>query len=147
MADIEQSLERLKPECVRALDELRTSAWEGADPAILELCRLRVAGLLGDTAGLEQRSPQANLSEEVVAALADWSDSPLFDEAQRAHLAVAEQHATAVAGITQEDIDALLRHGDETEVYGFLAGLYVLEMESRLRMTARAMLETSEVPA
>lgn len=150
MPDIEQTLNRLKPDCANGLRELRASAWDGADPVILELCRLRVADLLGDTTGLARRTPHAienGLEEETVAALADWPDSPLFGEAERAHLAVAEQYVTAVAGIRQEDIDALLRHRDETEVYGFLAGLYLVEMEMRLRMTASAMLEATEVPA
>ena len=58
---------------------------------LLELCRLRVAQLHDCEAELAVRHAGAGVSDEQVAALADWSESDLFGAAERAALTLAEK--------------------------------------------------------
>src|SRR4051794_19809939 len=66
-------------------DDLRAlydGLWErDIDAVTLELCRLRVATLIGSETDLRARDPRAvaaGLSEETVAALPAWPTSPAF---------------------------------------------------------------------
>jgi alkylhydroperoxidase family enzyme len=64
------------------------------DPVILELCRLRVAQLVGNDSELTVRSRPAvegGLSEEAVAALRSWPTERAYDETTRACLGFTEQ--------------------------------------------------------
>jgi len=83
------------------------------DPVVLELCRLRVAQLVGNTS--EQRvryrpALDAGLDEEQVAALASWPTGPGFTDAQRAALAFAEQFVIDPHGIDHELRDQVADH-------------------------------------
>ena len=82
--------------------------WEAhlVDPVILELCRLRVAQLHGCEAELRVRyqpALDAGLTEEKIAALADAGDSPLYSDAERACVALAELFAMDPHAITDAD--------------------------------------------
>ena len=83
------------------------------DPVLLELCRLRVAQLLGCES--EQRvryapARAAGLTEEQVARLDGWLDDPAFTDAQRAGLAFAEQFVIDPHGLDDERRDAVIDH-------------------------------------
>jgi alkylhydroperoxidase family enzyme len=70
--------------------------WDPAvmDPVVLELCRLRVAQLVGDDSQLAVRSRPAvdgGLTEEAVAALRSWPTARVYDETTRACLGFTEQ--------------------------------------------------------
>jgi alkylhydroperoxidase family enzyme len=76
------------------------------DPVIVELCRLRVAQLVGCDAELGVRSRPAvdeGLSEETVAALRSWPTAALFDDTTRACLGFAEQFVIDPSGIGADD--------------------------------------------
>jgi alkylhydroperoxidase family enzyme len=76
------------------------------DPIILELCRLRVARLLGCDSELRVRSRPAvdgGLSEVSVAALSTWTTAPVFDDTTRACLGFTEQFVMDPSGITTDD--------------------------------------------
>jgi len=82
--------------------------WEAhlVDPVILELCRLRIAQLHGCEAELRVRyqpALDAGLTEEKIAALADAGDSPLYSDAERACVALAELFAMDPHAITDAD--------------------------------------------
>ena len=83
------------------------------DPVVLELCRLRVAQLLGCES--EQRvryrpARDAGLTEDQVASLPGWPQGPAFTDAQRAALALAEQFVLDPHGIDDEQRDAVIDH-------------------------------------
>jgi alkylhydroperoxidase family enzyme len=83
------------------------------DPVVLELCRLRVAQLLGCES--EQRvryraARDAGLTEEQVRLLADWPHAAAFTDAQRAALAFAEQFVIDPHGIGVEARDRVVDH-------------------------------------
>ncbi len=97
----------------RILDEVwrASAASQTLKPQILELCRLRMATILGNTqAWDEPRSPaalQAGLDESLVAALAEWPTHPGFDVPTRACLGLAEQYVIDVHGITDAQVSEL----------------------------------------
>lgn len=137
----------LQPDSARELDEMWEVAWRSTDPVRLELCRLRFAALLGCPAAAGTRTPAAvaaGLSEEKVAQLDQWSDSFLFDAADRAHLAFAEQFTMSVSAVTDEHIDDLLVHLSPEQVCAFVSAIYVIEVEMRLKMVASTMLTMEE---
>ena len=76
--------------------------------------------------------------------MADWASSPLFDAEDRAYLAFTEQFSTSVEHISDEEVSALLEHASEQEVFDFAVALYVIEMEMRMSIVARAMLTQTE---
>jgi len=83
------------------------------DPIVLELCRLRVAQVLGCESEERVRyapARDAGLSEELVARLAGWPDDPVFTDAQRASLAFAEQFVVDPHGLDDEGRDAVIDH-------------------------------------
>jgi alkylhydroperoxidase family enzyme len=92
------------------------------DPVVLELCRLRVAQLLGCESEQQVRyapALDAGLTEEQIARLPDWPRAPSFTEAQRAALAFAEQFVLDPHGIDDDCRDAVIDHFE-------LAGLVAL---------------------
>jgi alkylhydroperoxidase family enzyme len=128
---------------MRALDTLDASVWELApDPAILELCRTRIAGMLGASDAQRRRTPAAAgvLEEEKVAALDDWETSPRFDQRERAYLEFTEQFVTSVRHLEDSQIDALCRHDSPADVCAFVAALYVLEITQRADLVSATVL-------
>jgi alkylhydroperoxidase family enzyme len=104
----------LRPNLFSHFQDFYARLWDRAvmDPVALELCRLRVAGLLGCQAELAVRSAPAlagGLTEEAVAALASWPTSPLFDDVTRTCLGFAEQFVIDPAGISSADRSAVRR--------------------------------------
>ena len=74
----------------------------GLDPVVLELCRLRVAQLLGCDGELAERTASARdagLDEAKIAMLPQWPTSPVFTATERACLAYAEQFVLDPHGV------------------------------------------------
>jgi alkylhydroperoxidase family enzyme len=102
------------------MDEYR-KALGNADPIIVELCRLRMAQLLGcefDLSIRYRRARDAGLSDAKVAALPQYATAPEFSDRERACITFAEQYVIAASGITDPDVEELKRHiGAEGFVY------------------------------
>ena len=96
------------------LAALYAELWDaGIDAVTLELCRLRMATLIGSAADLAVREPRAvaaGLTEELVAALPDWPTSSRFTDAHRAALRFAEQYVIDAHGFTDDDMVAMHDH-------------------------------------
>lgn len=87
-----------------ALVQVEAALWaqDVVDPALLELCRLRVATLVGSPAASLERRPEAaaaGFDEAKVAVLAAWPSDPSFSAAERAALAYAEQLVLDAQGV------------------------------------------------
>jgi alkylhydroperoxidase family enzyme len=117
--------------------------WEppSADPALLELVRLRVAQLLKADAELRIRhrpALDAGLTEEKVAALRSWPTSPLFSETEQAVLAFTEMFVIDAHAVTDEQcaaVDERLSNGDAASVTMALA---IFEAMTRFRLALDA---------
>ncbi len=123
----------LRPAAYARFRELYDALWSqtALDPVVLELCRLRVATLLGCD-GEPAGTP--GLSAARVAALPQWPTSPLFDEAERACLGFAEQYVMDPHGVTDEHFTALQAHLAPAAVATLVLGLAVFEALARFRV-------------
>jgi alkylhydroperoxidase family enzyme len=125
------------PDVARYLHEADTAAWDAVDPVLLELCRLRVAMLLGCQPELAARTPaavDAGLDETTVAELSRWPTSPRFGARERACLAFTEQFVIDVATLSDDLADAVRDQLGPTGLMDFTNALLVVEQRQRLRL-------------
>jgi alkylhydroperoxidase family enzyme len=108
-ADGDTPLDRVlnhRPAYAEAMRDVETALWsqDVLAPAILELCRLRIAQLLGAADELARRTPGVEgLDESLVDTLAQWPTAPGFDERQRVCLGYAEQILIDAQGVSDDD--------------------------------------------
>lgn len=118
------------PDVLAELTAAHQAAVAAVSPRLLELCRLRIAGLLraGDDAASDVVDPTT------VAALASWPTSELFDSADRACLAFTEQFVIDVASIPDELANAVADELGPEGFADFVNALLVVEQRLRLRL-------------
>ena len=121
------------PEAYRHLQLTYDQAYLAADPALLELARLRIAAML-DPAENSDGLGGYSLSKSKVGSLADGSKSGGYTPVERACIAFAEQFAFYVADVEDALIADLLRELPPAEVYGLVNGIYVVDAIERLRI-------------
>jgi alkylhydroperoxidase family enzyme len=85
-----------RPEYAAAMRDVDSAIWSQSvmDAVVLELCRLRVAQLLGASISFERSRPEAQragLTEAHVSRLAHWPTDPAFSPRQRVCLGHCEQ--------------------------------------------------------
>ena len=82
----------------RALDE---QIWDGrVDPALLEVCRVRIATL--HRCAPELAVQRADIGAKR-GAIAQWPNSPLFNDVERALLRFTEQYVIDAQGVSDAD--------------------------------------------
>ena len=94
-------------------------AWQVTDSRLLDLCRLRLAQLLGATAEL------AGADEELLTRLGRWESSEDFDPGERAALSYAEQYHYDHRRLSQEQKDELAHHLPSGGTTGFVWALHM----------------------
>ena len=107
------------------------------DPVLLELCRLRIAQLLGDAEQQMMRyrtALDAGLTEEKIGALAQYPSSTLYSEHERTCLGYAEQYLMDVHSISDADADRVKTQMTEPEFVAFTVALGLLEGVGRFRL-------------
>ena len=126
-----------------ALREIERAVWaqELVSPVVLELCRLRIAQILGCATALEHRTPQAvtaGLDEALVEALPEWPTDPRFDRRTRDCLGYAEQLLIDAQGVDDDQargvIDALGEGGFLVLTYA--CGLFETTQRARILLNA-----------
>ncbi len=126
-----------QPDVAVHLGAAHDAAWTVVDPVLLELCRLRVAMLLGCDAESAVRTPAAmadGLGEATISELSSWPTSARFGPRERACLAFCEQFVIDVASLEDHVAAAV---SDELGVQGlvdFTNALLVIEQRQRLRL-------------
>jgi alkylhydroperoxidase family enzyme len=116
------------------LASLHDAAFGAVDSRRLELCRLRIAMLLGCSAELGYRTPGVELADETTAALANWPNDPHFDSADRAVLAFTEQWVIDVASLDDETAGAVRDYLGDGGLLDFAQAILVVEQRVRLRL-------------
>lgn len=111
-----------------------TAAWTAASPRLLELCRVRIASMLGCDAELAARTPDTGLHDDLVAAVAAWPTDPRFEPADRACLAFTEHYVIDVASLDDATVEAVRVHLGDAGLQDFVSALLVLEQRIRLRL-------------
>jgi hypothetical protein len=97
----------MNAEAQAALERMVDEAWKATDPNVLARCRHRIRELFG----VENPAPR------------DDNDP---------YLELTDQFVRSVSGVTNEQIEALRRLGDDESVFAFVAALYVVDMSERL---------------
>jgi alkylhydroperoxidase family enzyme len=118
-------------------DQLRSAndaAWAATSPRLLELCRVRIATLLGCAAESEARTPCSGVGDEVLAAIRSWPSDPRFDPLDRACLAFTEHWVIDVASIDDDTVAAVREQLGDEGVVNFVNALLVVEQRIRLRL-------------
>lgn len=125
-----------------AADTLRAyevALWRdpATDPLLLELCRLRLAQLLGLDPASRTPAPAAvaaGLDAARIAELPRWPTSPLFGARERAALAFAEQWFLDPGGMTDDDCAGLRGAIGEPGCAAFTMGLALSEAMLRMEL-------------
>jgi alkylhydroperoxidase family enzyme len=107
------------------------------DPTLLELCRIRVAQILGCEGEERRRTPQAvaaGLDEARVAALADWQRSPMLTEVERACLRLTDGFVLDPHGVRDADAAAVAAHLSPREMMALIEALAVFDGFTRFRL-------------
>ncbi len=108
------------------------AAWVATTPRLLELCRIRIAGLLGCEAEVLDRT--GVVDDGTLDALAAWPNDSRFTEGDRAGLAFAEHYIIDVASIDDSTVAAVREHIGDVGLQNFVSALLVVEQRIRLRL-------------
>ncbi|WP_327255976.1 carboxymuconolactone decarboxylase family protein [Streptomyces sp. NBC_01244] len=115
----------------------------GVDQQILELVHLRVSQINSCSScvdGGAKSARKAGVSEERLATLAAWRETPYFTEEQRAALLLAEA-ATRLAdrpdAVSDEVWDTAATYFDEKQLAAIVLMIGVTNMFNRLNATTR----------
>jgi alkylhydroperoxidase family enzyme len=104
------------------------------DPILIELCRLRMATLMGSKLDLSLRykpAGSAGLTEQKVGELSRYETSPLFSDRERRCLDFAEQFVIQSSAISDADVARVQATLDpETFIY-FVKALSVMDQLQR----------------
>ena len=118
-------------------EELRRAneaAWAATGPRLLELCRVRIAILLGCEAETDARTPGSAVADDVLVAIRSWPTDPRFDALDRACLAFAEHYVIDVASIDDDTVTAVREALGDEGLATFVNALLVVEQRIRLRL-------------
>ena len=117
--------------------------WEKrlVDPVLLELCRLRIARCTAASrscaCAIGPRSTQGS-REAKIAALADAAHSPLYSEAERACIALAELFAMDPHAITDADAARVVAALGDAGTVALVEALALFDGFTRFRADARS---------
>jgi alkylhydroperoxidase family enzyme len=141
---------RRHPDIAERLDDLHHAAWAVVDPVPLELCRLRIAQLLGCEPEQHARTPEAlaaGLDEATIADLRGWPTSSRFGPRERACLAFCEQFVIDVANLTDDLARAVSDELGPAAFADFVNALLIVEQRQRLRLAwERLLISSGSVP-
>lgn len=133
----------LRPEYAAAWREADDALWDqdALAPELLEMCRLRIAQLLGVPDGLRDagsREPRVRLDPSIVEQIPVWPTASGFSAQQKACLGFAEQVLLDAQGVEDEMaaelIDAIGDGGFLVLSYG--CGFFETTLRARLLLAA-----------
>ncbi len=111
-----------------------SAAWAATSPRLLELCRVRIATMLGCAVEASARTADSGVPPELSDAIGAWPTDPRFEAADRACLAFTEHYVIDVASVDDATVAALRDHLGDEGVQSFVSALLVVEQRIRLRL-------------
>jgi len=138
------------PEAMQALHALGKAVHKtGLSPQLIELVNLRASQLNGCSVCVEMHSRSlkaAGESDERIWSVGAWRETPYYDEAERAALAVTEA-ATRLCDradpVPDEIWDEVSKHFDETQLAGLVLAIAQINVWNRLNASTRQMAGTA----
>ncbi len=122
------------------------AAWAATSPRLLELCRVRIATMLGCAAEANARTADSGVPPELLDAIGAWPTDPRFDAADRACLAFTEHYVIDVASVDDATVAAVREHLGDDGVQSFVSALLVVEQRIRLRLMWGRLFAATGVP-
>ncbi len=134
------------PEAMQALHALGKAVHKtGLSPQLIELVNLRASQINGCSVCVEMHSRSlkaAGESDERIWSVGAWRETPYYDEAERAALAVTEA-ATRLCDradpVPDEIWDEVSKHFDETQLAGLMLAIAQINVWNRLNASTRQM--------
>jgi alkylhydroperoxidase family enzyme len=129
----------LTPRAYQAYRDLDRALWDPAlvDPALVELCRLRIAQLVGCDAELAVRHDEARasgLTEAKIDALRLWPTSPHYSDRDRAVLNFAEKFVIDASSVDDDDCAALRAHLPDPEIAALTTAIALFDAMARFQV-------------
>ncbi|RFU41856.1 carboxymuconolactone decarboxylase family protein [Actinomadura logoneensis] len=132
------------PDITKGVQHIFKEVYSGGVPKeTLELVHLRVSQINGCSACADAgvaSAARAGIDTGTLLAVATWYENPVFDDAQRAALALAEA-ATRLAdrpgAVTDEIWDAAARHYDERQLGSLVLMVAITNFFNRINTTFR----------
>ena len=118
-----------RPGVLEHLSAAHSAALDAIEPRLLELCRRRMASLLGSKA-----DEGSGLDDQTVEALPHWPSAPLFSETERVCLAFTEQFVIDVATLDDPTAFAVVEALGAQGFADFVSALLVVEQRHRLQL-------------
>ena len=133
-----------QPDVTTGVQHLFKAIYAGGAPQqTLELVHLRASQINGCSACADagaETSRRAGISPEKLLALAAWYENPIFDDAERAALALTEA-ATRLAdrpgAVTDEIWAEAARHYDERQLQALVLMVAITNFFNRINTTLR----------
>jgi AhpD family alkylhydroperoxidase len=132
------------PEATKAIHDLiRASFSGGVGLSTMELVHLRTSQVNGCSycvAQTAQKAKEAGRLDERLVAVAAWRDTPWFDDAERAALALAEAMARLSdrSNAVPDDVwDEAARYYDERQLAGLVLWIATCNLFNRVNVTTR----------
>ena len=138
------------PEAMQALHTLGKAVHKtGLSPQLIELVNLRASQINGCSVCVEMHSRSlkaAGESDERIWSVGAWRETPYYDEAERAALAVTEA-ATRLCDradpVPDEIWEEVSKHFDETQLAGLMLAIAQINVWNRLNASTRQMAGTA----
>ena len=134
------------PDAMQALQSLGKAVHKsGLSPQLIELVNLRASQINGCSVCVEMHSRSlktAGESDERIFAVAAWRETPYFDEAERAALALAEavtRLSDRADAVPDAIWDEAAKRFDETELAGLVLAIAQINVWNRLNAATRQM--------
>ena len=132
------------PDVISGVQHIYKAIYAGGVPQqILELVHLRASQINGCSYCVDagaKSAEKAGMSTEKLLAVAGWYENPLFDDAERAALALAEA-ATRLSdrpgAVTDEIWAETARHYDERQLAALVLMVAITNFFNRLNTTLR----------
>jgi AhpD family alkylhydroperoxidase len=129
----------LVPEAYDAYRRLDGALWDPdlVDPALLELCRLRIAQLVGCDAELVVRHDEARaagITEAKIGELRQWPTSSHYADGDRAVLNFAEKFVIDASSVDDEDCAGLREHLSDPEIAALTTAVALFDAMARFQV-------------
>jgi AhpD family alkylhydroperoxidase len=134
----------ISPDVTTGVQHLFKAVYTGGVPQqTLELVHMRASQINGCSACVDagaRRAPEAGISADKLLAVSAWYENPLFDDAERAALALTEA-ATRLSdrpgAVTDEIWAQAAKHYDERQLAALVLMVAITNLFNRLNTTFR----------
>ena len=114
----------------KELANIHDLAWDVVDKALLSLCKLRIAMILGCDEEVESARQYLDLSK--ADAITQWASSNIFTDGEKSCLRFTEEFIIDVSSIPDASAVAVREHLGEEGFVTFVNALLVVEQRIRL---------------